>query len=128
MAYKYTGNPKEKDNYLFLSFKVKDLLSYGKDEKIKNRQYNNELIINYIENNESIAKDKKVYYELIKFLNDTIENELIKFYSSQKQMELLNKDIRCLFFDFYFKKETGISLLEKNGFIKILTKQYKSNN
>lgn len=89
IAYKYTGNPKEKDNFHFLSFKVKDLLSYGKDDKIKNRQYNNDLLINYIEKNENIAKDKKVYYELIEFLNCTIENEL---------------------------------------FIKILTKQYKSNN
>ena len=71
LAYKYTGNPKEKDNYLFLSFKVKDLLSYGKDDKIKNRQYNNELLINYIEKNESIVKDKNVYCELIKFLNDS---------------------------------------------------------
>ena len=128
LAYKYTGNPKEKDNFHFLSFKVKDLLSYGKDEKIKNRQYNNELIINYIENNENIAKNKTVYNELIKFLNDTIENELINFYNNEKEIEYINKDIRCLFFDFYFKKETGISLLEKNGFIKILAKQYKSNN
>ena len=111
-----------------MSFKVKNLLSYGKDEKIKNRQYNNELIINYIENNESIAKDKKVYNELIKFLNDIIENELINFYRSHKEMEFMNKDIRFLFFDFHFKRETGISLLEKNGFIKILTKKYKSNN
>ena len=116
MAYKYTGNPKEKDNFHFLSFKVKDLLSYGKDDKIKNRQYNNDLLINYIEKNENIAKDKKVYYELI------------NFYRNQKEMEFMKKDIRCLFFDFHFKKETGISLLEKNEFIKILTKQYKSNN
>ena len=128
MAYKYTGNPKEKDNYHFLSFKVKDLLSYGKDEKIKNRQYNNELIIKYIEKNEKISKDKKVYYELIQFLNDTVENEINKFYRNKKIIEFLNKDLRCLFFDLHFKKETGISLLEKNGFIKILTKQYKFNN
>ena len=128
LAYKYTGNPKEKDNYLFLSFKVKDLLSYGKDDKIKNRQYNNELLINYIENNENIAKDKKIYYELIKFLNNNIENEIINFYRNKKEIEFMNKDIRCLYFDFHFKNETGISLLEKNGFINILTKQYKSNN
>ena len=128
MAYKYTGNPKEKDNFHFLSFKVKDLLSYGKDDKIKNRQYNNDLLINYIEKNENIAKDKKVYYELIEFLNYTIENELINFYRNQKEMEFMKKDIRCLFFDFHFKKETWISLLEKNEFIKIFTKQYKSNN
>ncbi len=82
MAYKYAGNPKEKDNYLFLSLKVKDLLSYGKDAKIKNRQYNNELLINYIEKNEKITKDKKVHYELIKFLNNTVENETINFYKN----------------------------------------------
>ena len=128
IAYKYTGNPKEKDNYLFLSFKVKELLSYGKNEKIKNRQYNNELLINYIEKNESIVKNKNMYCELIKFLNDSIENELINFYKNDKEIEFINKDMRCLFFDSHFKKETGISLLEKNGFIKILVKQYKSNN
>ena len=82
MAYKYAGNPKEKDNYLFLSFKVKDLLFYCKNEKIKNRQYNNELLINYIEKNEKIAKDKKIHYELIKFLNNTVENETINFYKN----------------------------------------------
>ena len=84
MSYKFTGNPKEKDNYHFLWFKVKDLLSYGKDEKIKNRQYNNDLIINYLENNVNIAKNKKVYYELIQFLNNSIENELINFYKNKK--------------------------------------------
>ena len=43
VSYKYTGNPKEKDNFMFLSFKIKELLVYGKNEKLKNRQYNNEL-------------------------------------------------------------------------------------
>ena len=33
LSSKYTGNPKEKDNYKFLSFTIKELLSYGKDEK-----------------------------------------------------------------------------------------------
>ena len=52
LSYKYTGNPKEKDNFKFLSFKIKDLLILGRDSKIKNRQYNNELLIEYIEKNE----------------------------------------------------------------------------
>ena len=39
LFYKYTENPKEKDNYIFLSFKVKDLFTYEKNDKNKNRQY-----------------------------------------------------------------------------------------
>ena len=60
ITYKYTGNPKEKDNYKFLFFKIKDLLIYGKNEKIKNRQYNNSLLIKYIEDNKKISKNEKI--------------------------------------------------------------------
>jgi hypothetical protein len=125
LSYKYTGNPKEKDNFKFLSFKIKDLLVFGKNEKQKNRQYNNELIINFIENNESKAKDKIMYEELIIFLNDTVENELIKFYKNKEELKNINKDSKCLLYDQYFKKETGISLLENNGFIELLKKYYE---
>ena len=125
LSYKYTGNPKEKDNFKFLSFKIKDLLVFGKNEKQKNRQYNNELIINFIENNESKAKDKIMYEELIIFLNDTVENELIKFYKNKEELKNINKDSKCLLYDQYFKKETGISLLETNGFIELLKKYYE---
>ena len=124
LSSKYTGNPKEKDNYKFLSFTIKELLSYGKDEKIKNRQYNNQLIIKYIEENKTIAKDKKIYTELIKFLNESVEMSLVYFYNDKNQLEMINSDSKCLFYDSYFKSQTGISLLEKNGFIKILTNQY----
>ena len=51
-----------------MSFKVKDFLFSGKDEKIKKRQYNNELLIKYIEKNANIAEDKKVYSDLINSL------------------------------------------------------------
>ena len=119
LAYKYTGNPKEKDNYNFLFFSIKELLIYGKNEKIKNRQYNNELLIKYIERNKINAKDKCLYVELINFLNDSVENELIKFYRNENEFEKVNKDVKCLFFEERFKRETGFSLLEKDGFIKI---------
>jgi len=33
--YKYTGNPKEKDNFRFLNFAIKDILIYGKTAWIK---------------------------------------------------------------------------------------------
>ena len=120
LAYKYTGNPKEKDNYNFLKFTIKELLILGKNPKNKNRQYNNELLIKYIENHEETAKDKMTYIELINFLNNTVESELMKFYRNKTEFESINKDAKCLFFDKYYKNETGISLLEIDGFIKIL--------
>ena len=124
LSYKYTGNPKEKDNYKFLFYTIKDLLIIGKNEKIKNRQYNNELLVNYIEKNQINAKDKYIYKELIKFFNSTVEKELIKFYQDEEQFEKLRKDQKCLFYDIYFKKQTGISLLAKNGFIRILRNHF----
>ena len=125
LSYKFTGNPKEKDNIKFLSMKIKDLLILGKDEEIKNRQYNNELLIKYIENNRQLSIDKNKYEELISCLDETLENELVEFYNNKIEFENINKDIKCLIFDKHFKNETGISLLEKNGFIKILNKQYQ---
>ena len=125
LSYKFTGNPKEKDNVKFLSMKIKDLLILGKDEEIKNRQYNNELLIKYIENNRELSIDKNKYEELISCLDETLENELMEFYNNKIEFENINKDIKCLIFDKHFKNETGISLLEKNGFIKILNKQYQ---
>ena len=58
----------------------KKKIIYGKNARIKNRQYNNELLIKFIEKNEAKSKDKNIYSQLISFLNDSVENELIKFY------------------------------------------------
>ena len=121
ISYKYTGNPKEKDNLQFLSFSIKDLLVYGKDKILKNRQYHNELLIKCIEEKESSSKDKIIYTELINFLYNTVENELINFY---QENEIIKNDSRCLFFDERYKSETNNSLIEKYGFLKILKKQY----
>ena len=80
LSYKYTGNPKEVDNLKFLQYKIKQIITFGKNEKIKNRRYNNELLIRYLEENESLAQHKEVYRELINFLNNSVEEELIIFY------------------------------------------------
>ena len=120
--YKYIGNPKEKENFFFLSFTIKDILIYGKDKIKYNRQYNNEQLINYIEQNESKANDKNAYKELITFLNDTLEDALIQFYDNEKEMNEINHDSKLINFDKYYKRETGISLLEKYGFLKVLKK------
>ena len=51
------------------------MVIYGKNARIKNRQYNNELLIKFIEKNEAKSKDKNIYSQLISFLNDSVENE-----------------------------------------------------
>ena len=122
LSYKYTGNPKEADNFKFLSFKVKDIITMGKDIKIKNRQYNNELLIRYIEENKELTKDKEAYIELINFLNNSVEEEITIFYSDKLEYVNLVNDVKCRVFDKHFKSETGISLLDRNGFIQVLKK------
>lgn len=102
-----------------MHFNIKELLIYGKNEKIKNRQYNNELLIKYIESNETNTKDKLFYNELINFLNDSVESELVKFYSNKNEFENINKDLKCPFFDKYFKKETAFLFWEKMDSFKI---------
>lgn len=118
--YKFIGNSKERDNFYFLSFTIKDILIYGKDNINQNRQYNNELIIKFIETNQFRAVDKNALAELIKFLNDVLENIIIKFYDDEIEYNQLKKDYKCIKFDEFYKRETGISLF---GFLRAL-KQY----
>ena len=122
LSYKYTGNPKEADNLKFLSLNVKDIIIMGKDIKRKNRQYNNELLIRYIEANKELTKDKEAYIDLINFLNNSVEEELIIFYNDKLEYVNLVNDVKCRLFDKHFKSETGISLLDRNGFIQVLKK------
>jgi hypothetical protein len=122
--YSFIGNTKELDNFLFLSWSVKSILIYKENKNKANRQYNNKLLIDYIEKNEKKSKDNNAYKELINYLNDTFETVIISFYSDKVEFDKINQDEDCLFYDIFFKKETGVSLLEKNGFLKII----KNNN
>ena len=125
--YKYTGNPKEKDNYIFLSFTIKELLIYGKDKEKYNRQYNNELLISFIEDNESRATNKKIYKELINFLYEKLEDVIIQFYDDEEEYRRITNDTKYIYFDKLYKLEIGVSLLEKYGYIKALKSQNKTN-
>ena len=125
-SYKYTGNPKEKDNFIFLSFKIKDIMIFGKNEAKFNRQYNNELIINFIEENENRAKNKNTYKELIKLLNETLEDAIIQFYDDENEFNNIKNNSRFIYLDKFYKRETGISLLEKYSFLEVL-KKYEKN-
>ena len=125
--YRYTGNPKEKDNFYFLNFSIKDILIYGKDNITQNRQYNNELLIKFIEANEHRTLDGNAYVELINFLNEKLENIIIRFYDDEIEYNKLKNDFKYIKFDIFFKRETGISLLEKYGFLKAI-KKYNAKN
>ena len=94
----------------------------GKNIKRKNRQYNNELLIRYIEAKKELTKDKEAYIDLINFLNNSVEEELIIFYSDKLEYVNLVNDVKCILFDKHFNSETGISLLDRNGFIQVLKK------
>ena len=75
----------------------------------------------------------KLFEEEIHFKNfdlnysnkDKENHELITFYNDNKEFENINKDTKCQFFDKNFKDETGISILEKYGFVKILKRLEK---
>ena len=121
--YSFIGNVKEVDNYHFLFWPIKDILIY-KEKKIEcNRQNNNRLLIDYILKNKNKNKDKEAYQELIFFLNNSLENAFLDFYSNTNEFEKINNDEDCIFYDKFYKKETGISLLEKNGFLKAIQKR-----
>ena len=124
-SYKYTGNPKEKDNYHFLSFTIKELLIYGKDKLKYNRQYNNEQLINFIEGNEYRAEDKDAYKEMMHFLNNTLEDVIKQFYDEEEIFNNIKSNSKAINFDSYYKRETGISLLEKYGFLEAIKKYNK---
>ena len=126
-SYKYfTGNSNEKENKIFLNFTVEQIFSYPdttlkKDNRLqkKNKDIINTLL-NYIEN----KYDKEVPENMEKlknFLKMTFEDIIILFYNS-KQFKDYSSDPKTLFLDKHFIKIKGFSLLEKNGFIKLIKK------
>ena len=79
----------------------------------QNRQYNNDLLIKFIEKNEHRASDKIAYDKLINFINFSLEKVIIQFYDDEDEYNKLKNDSKCIKFDSFFKRETGISVLEK---------------
>ena len=91
---------------MLFSWSIKDILVYKQNIKNANRQYNNKLLIEFIENNEKKCKDNNAYEQLINYLNDTFENAIIE---DKSEINKINQDEDCLIYDIFFKKETGIS-------------------
>ena len=126
----YAGNPKEKDNRNFLKKTIKEVfMDYDKEsEKGTGRQKDNEKLINKIyekhkfpnSENESNLKD---------FFEMNIEKGIEMYYESE-EFEKFKNDETNQYYDkmFYNEKKRKFSLLEKNGFIKLVNMPFYSKN
>lgn len=117
----FTGNSKESDNYMFLSFEVKDIFAYYKNENCQNtRQKKNKDLINCILEYIDSSKNEERYEEVKSFFTMNLENAYKMFYDS-KDFEKYAMDPKTIYLDEEFQAEKGFSILKKYGFIKLLT-------
>ena len=120
----FTSNSKELDNLDFLSFKVKKVFTYGKEEG--NRQDKNEenlsRILEYKKHPEQTKKIKE-------FLDLTYEDIIKLFYKSSNFEKFKNSKL-TQFFDDGIKSQKKISLLEDDGLLKLfeMTKKKRKRN
>ena len=126
----YAGNPKEKDNKLFLSKKVKEVfMDYDKNcLKGTGRQKENEKLIKIIY---GIIKspNSKEEENLIDFFEMTIEKGIEIYYDSE-DFDLFKNNETSQEYDKYFFKEKNrnFSLFEKNAFIRLVNMPFYSKN
>ena len=123
----FTANTKKSDNYKFLSFTVKKILTYYKKEncKIKYQKKNKEAIediANFIEESENESKYEEVKF----FFNMTLENAYELFYKDEG-FRKFKEDERVILIDEKVKAINGVSLREKNGFIQLVKRELKEN-
>lgn len=109
----FTSNSKEFDNFQFLSFDLKQVLTYGKtDENLQGNNY--ERISEILEYKKNPEKKK----EIIDFLSLKYEKIIELFYRSANFQKFKENEI-TKFFNDGIKKEKNISLLEEDGLIKL---------
>ena len=121
---KFTANPKYKDNKIFLSMKIKEILIIGINGNRNSNQKKNKDNIELLEN---IAKQNNVLNEdLIEFLNITMEESINIFYKSEQFIKFKNST-QAKINDNKFYKEKKFSLLEENGFV-FLIKNFNGNS
>ena len=120
----FTGNVKEKDNYTFLDFSIKEMFCYYKNEKCKiSRQINNKKLINGIMDYIGGLENPENFEELINFFNMSVE-EGYKLFEESESFRAFCRDPKIIFLDKEFRAQKGFSLRSKNGFV-YLTKMYR---
>ena len=120
---KFTANPKYKDNKVFLSMKIKDILIIGIDGNRNSNQKKNKENIEQIE---KMGKQYNINDELIEFLNITMEESINLFYKSEQFIQFKSSN-QAKINDNKFYKEKKFSLLENNGFV-FLVKNFSGNS
>ena len=120
---KFTANPKYKDNKIFLSMKIKDILIIGIDGNRNSNQKKNKENIEQIE---KMVKQYNINDDLIEFLNITMEESINLFYKSDQFINFKNSE-QAKLNDNKFFKEKKFSLLEDNGFV-FLVKNFSGNS
>ena len=117
----FTSNVKDSDNLAFLSFTVQEIFFYSKEgNKCKNslqikNQKKIENIMNFIENCENDEKFEKIYT----FFKMRLEDAYELFYESEEFRKYAGNS-KVIEQDKEYKAQNRISLLEKNGFIKMI--------
>ena len=129
-SYKYfTGNSNEKDNKLFINFNLETIFCYPEGNKNDNRlqRQNKETIKCFKEYIEEKYKEEipEKYQKLLNYFNMTFQDAIVLFYES-KQFKDYSSSSKTIFLDKYFIKAKGFSLLEKNGFLKLIKNTQKS--
>ena len=131
----FTGNSNVKDNIIFLNFTVEQVLTYPDkiepNSKKSNRlqRQNKEIIKDIKDHIEEKYPDEKPEkcQELLNFFRMTYEDIVSLFYKSKEFKDYSSSQkIRKL--DEQFIKSKGFSLLENNGFIKLMKNDYKKAN
>ena len=120
---KFTANPKYKDNKIFLSMKIKEILIVGINGSRNSNQKKNKENIELIEN---MGKQYNINEDLIEFLNLTMEETMSIFYKSEQFVKFKNST-QAKINDNKFYKEKKFSLLEENGFV-FLIKNFNGNS
>lgn len=116
----YTGNPKESDDFHFLSFSVQEILTYYKDENCKiSLQKKNKKTIEEILKFIDECEDGSKYEEVRDFFKMSLEDAYYLYYQNEA-FKKYAKDEKAKYLDQEFKAQNGFSLLENNGFIKVV--------
>lgn len=114
----FTSNTNDSDNIAFLSFTIQKIFCYYKEgNKYKNslQKVNKERIEEIM----NFIQDKPEFENIYSFFKMSLEYAYELFYESEEFKKYAD-DTRIIYQDKEFKIQKGFSLLEKNGFIKMI--------
>lgn len=125
----FTAITKKSDNYIFLSFTIKEVFTYYNIEKCKGQFRNQkknketiEAILKFIDESD----DESIYKEVKSFFNMTLEEAYELFYQSEEFKEF-QEDEKVIKLDEEFKVVNEVSLREKYGFIQLIKSHLNEN-